>query len=695
MLVVSQVIRNHLIDRRIAFLSDRGKGLKEVIPDIFPNDHHGYYFQHIMQNFNDQYAGKYAAPFKKLFRKILQCIAYAVTEQEYQDAMMAMELNSADAKEWVLRNDVDHWSHAPFPGQSSQAFERIEASASFGENALERTEGPYLVPEVSCSLSTTFLLPVPAFLGFLSLSLSLSPAMAMEAVPAVNRVQSAFEELESQKTLIDNCTRLWSNLSDHFASLERSIAERAEALESRLTDLDSKTAESLEVLSGREESIPSLESAAAALVEQRRDAAISEMESPPAPPAAGTPFDVPGALRGYCRRMDSIGLWRFMVSRRKDLGVLRREISDAVAESVDPVRLVLDAVGDFVENQENGGLADRCWACGLLLRSLFDAEGRKGPEVSSSIREKAGEVAEAWKKKVDERGESGGMGGAEAQMFLHLLVAFGVHSKIEDEFRRKLVLEFASRKEVPKLAAKLGLGEKLGDTIDELIKNGKEIEAVYLAHESGLTDKFSPVSLLKSYLQSSKKNASTILKNGNHSLSAMEESTTVELNAIRSIIKCVEALNLEKEFTLDNLRKRMSSLEKAKADRKKAAAAKSQNKRARVGGQTGFFRPTKAARTPNVSYPTSRRQPPPAHQMPAARHPFNLPSQGAYKGPSSAPYGGPYSRSPSVPQSYFVPDEMAGHGSSMQYGAPPVNYSGYDYSGGPAAPAQQSYTHQM
>ncbi|MQL84027.1 hypothetical protein Taro_016532 [Colocasia esculenta] len=57
---------------------------------------------HIMQNFNDQCAGKYAAPFKKLLRKILQRIAYAVTEQEYQDAMMAMELNSADAKEWVL-----------------------------------------------------------------------------------------------------------------------------------------------------------------------------------------------------------------------------------------------------------------------------------------------------------------------------------------------------------------------------------------------------------------------------------------------------------------------------------------------------------------------------------------------------------------------------------------------------------------
>ncbi|MQM19297.1 hypothetical protein Taro_052301 [Colocasia esculenta] len=31
--------------------------------------------------------------------------------------MMAMELNSADAKKWVLRNDVEHWSHARFPRQ--------------------------------------------------------------------------------------------------------------------------------------------------------------------------------------------------------------------------------------------------------------------------------------------------------------------------------------------------------------------------------------------------------------------------------------------------------------------------------------------------------------------------------------------------------------------------------------------------
>ncbi|MQL91580.1 hypothetical protein Taro_024195 [Colocasia esculenta] len=35
---------------------------------------------------------------------------------------MAMELNSTDAKEWVLQNDVDHWSHARFPGQNTEVY---------------------------------------------------------------------------------------------------------------------------------------------------------------------------------------------------------------------------------------------------------------------------------------------------------------------------------------------------------------------------------------------------------------------------------------------------------------------------------------------------------------------------------------------------------------------------------------------
>lgn len=58
------------------------------------------------------------------------------------------------------------------------------------------------------------------------------------------------------------------------------------------------------------------------------------------------------------------------------------------------------------------------------------------------------------------------------------------------------------------------------DMIDELVKSGKEIEAVYFAAESGLTERFPPVPLLKSHLRNSKKNATSKLKNGNYSNAA-------------------------------------------------------------------------------------------------------------------------------------------------------------------------------
>lgn len=58
------------------------------------------------------------------------------------------------------------------------------------------------------------------------------------------------------------------------------------------------------------------------------------------------------------------------------------------------------------------------------------------------------------------------------------------------------------------------------DIIDELVKNGKEIEAVYFASESDLTERFPPINLLNSYVQNYKKNIATILANGNNSHAA-------------------------------------------------------------------------------------------------------------------------------------------------------------------------------
>ncbi|KAJ9183973.1 hypothetical protein P3X46_007765 [Hevea brasiliensis] len=251
--------------------------------------------------------------------------------------------------------------------------------------------------------------------------------------------------------------------------------------------------------------------------------------------------------------------------------------------------------------------------------------------------------------------------------------------------------------------------------IDELVKNGKEMEAVYFASESGLTERFPPVSLLKSHIKNSKKNTSNILKNGNFSAAATEESNSVELNSIRAVIKCVEDHKLESDFPLDNLRKRASRLEKTKAERKKSSAtavAKSHNKRGHggSGGPSGrgnrppAFRPSKAAKFSNAYSPFGRRNPaPPPQHSPAARYsgPYDYPSQGVYESHSAAPYaatyGASHSQSPAaIPQQHYsLPVDNAGGAAfraSGSYGGQ-ANYGAYDYgTGTPPTYQPSSYT---
>lgn len=395
------------------------------------------------------------------------------------------------------------------------------------------------------------------------------------------------------------------------------------------------------------------------------------------------------------------------MTKRKESVSLRAEIVKAIAEAVDPSRLVLDAMEEFLNKKS----ADRRWACGMLVQALFPEvnAGTKGPEFARSVVERAAGVLELWKGQMD--GEGGALGPAEAVMLLQMVVGFGLRSRFEEEYLRKLVVEFAARRDMAKLAASLGFGEKMGDIIDELVKSGKEIEAVYFAYEAGLTERFIPVSLLKSYLRNSKKNASTILKNGNNSMAATDESSTMELNSIRAIIKCVEDHKLESEFSLDSLKKRATHLEKTKAERKRSSAAanKPQNKRPYgAGGGRGSgppsFRPSKAAKFSNAYPPFNRRNPaPPAQHSPAARYsgPYNYPTQSVYEGPSTTPYasayGVPHSQSPAaIPQQHYsLPVDnigASGYRGTGSYGGQ-TSYGTYDYSNA-APPTYQpsSYT---
>lgn len=284
--------------------------------------------------------------------------------------------------------------------------------------------------------------------------------MATEVIDG-DRVQRVFDELETQKNILSNCTQLFKSLSNHFTLLEQSIDDKSKSLFSKFATLESESKKTLEALEQRENSIPERESSAAARIEEQKEAALAEFEKTITGDAEF--YEI---LKSYCRKMDCTGLIRFMISKRKESMSLKSVINVAIEESVDLPCLVLDAFEEFISQKSaKVGVPDKRWACGMLIQALFpNAESveKSSPVFARSVIERAEGVLTLWKEKLCENTEGGSMNGAEATMFLQMVAGFGLVSKFDLDFLRKLVLEFSSRKEMPKVAAALGFGDKLG-----------------------------------------------------------------------------------------------------------------------------------------------------------------------------------------------------------------------------------------
>ncbi|GMH18026.1 hypothetical protein Nepgr_019867 [Nepenthes gracilis] len=550
--------------------------------------------------------------------------------------------------------------------------------------------------------------------------------MATEVMDS-GRVQKFFEDIDTKKSAISTCIDLYKTLISDFSSLERSLNEKSKTLDFKIQTLESESEKALELIQQRENSLPVRESSLSSSIEVQKQAALSELENP-----SEQSDELSENLKSVCRRMDHSGLLKLVISKRKESVALKGELANALLECVDAPRLVLDAVEDFVNQKASGkttgggggvgsGLTDRRWACGMVVNGLFSPDDLKegknaGPSFAGSVVERASRVVDMWKDKVEESGEAlNRMGPVEASMFLQLMVVFGFKEKFDDAFLKKVVLEFAAWRDMAKLAVPI-FGEKVGDVIDELVKIGKEIEAIYFASESGLTDRFHPIGLIKSYLRNSKKNATAILKNGNYSTSATYESNNLELNSIRTIIRCVEEHNLEAEFPLDSLRKRQSLLERAKADKKKRSSGGGSSKPSRkrlhgsiTGGSRGPPppRPSKVAKFSNPYPPFGRRNTAsPAQQSPVVRYsgPYNYANQTAYEaGPASATayatttYGGAHApASAPIPQQHYalqVDNASAGDARVGGSYGPPMGYASYDYGATTGAPTYQPPTY--
>ncbi|GMI69206.1 hypothetical protein like AT5G48385 [Hibiscus trionum] len=454
----------------------------------------------------------------------------------------------------------------------------------------------------------------------------------------IQQLQKAFAELESHRAVTLNLK--WKELEEHFHGLEKSLKRRFHELEDQEKEFETKTRKSREMLKRREAAVVAKEQASLVRLQEKRDAAVfsitnalekhrkvsseepaevscdgdsgelSVEEKPPDSVISGSNledakcsengnFEVKTypQLAKLCEEMNSEGLHKFISDNRKNLAALKEEIPWALKAAASPAHLVLESLKGFylleapnVDRKKDSNLLGLRRTCIMLMECLSFLLSNMdmvsvSALISEDIKEKAKLIAEEWKPKLDSLDLDASNGNSlEAHAFLQLLATFGIASDFNEEELSRLIPMVSRRRQTADLCRSLGLSEKMPGVIEVLANSGRQIDAVNLAFAFDLKAQFSPVPLLKAYLKEAKK-ASSPVKPGNASLSAQTEFNEGELAALKAVIKCIEDHNLEEQYPVDPLQKRVLQLEKAKADKKGATeAAKPQPKRPRANG---------------------------------------------------------------------------------------------------------------
>lgn len=475
----------------------------------------------------------------------------------------------------------------------------------------------------------------------------------------IQQLQKAFAELESHRTITLNMK--WEQLEEHFHGLEQSLKRRFTELEEQGKQFETKIVQAKDMLEEREAAVAAKERASLERLQEKRDSVISSI-SIALEGKCQKPFSVESTvsiededessimeanhinvtesntedngqfyvngnievksypeLINLCQKMDSDGIHKFISDNRKDLAAVRAEIPFALKAAADPASLILDSLKGFYNSELLNfdakkdaiilGIRRTCimlMECLSILLSTMKVEYI--PRViSESVKARAKAIAKEWKPKLDGLDVDVNHGNSlEAHAFLQLLATFDITSDYDMDGLTKLIPMVSRRRQIADLCRSLGLSDKMPGVINLLVNNGKQIDAVNIAFAFELTELFPPVPLLKSYLNEASKVPSPG-KSGVPSLTAQNNLNERELNALKTVIRCVEDHKLEEQYPLDALQKRVLHMEKAKADKKRATEVpKPQPKRPRANGVGHCARVTNVSPDKNFYARTDR-----------------------------------------------------------------------------------------
>ncbi|XP_042515438.1 uncharacterized protein LOC122089813 [Macadamia integrifolia] len=106
-----------LTSRTITFVSDREKGLKKSVHEVFEKSHHGYCIHHLMKKFKKNLKGPYHGDGRCSLAGNLLAAAHASRLDGFRICTQKIKSVSSEAYNWVMQSEPEYWANSQFKGE--------------------------------------------------------------------------------------------------------------------------------------------------------------------------------------------------------------------------------------------------------------------------------------------------------------------------------------------------------------------------------------------------------------------------------------------------------------------------------------------------------------------------------------------------------------------------------------------------
>ncbi|KAL6894654.1 hypothetical protein ACP4OV_008752 [Aristida adscensionis] len=275
------------------------------------------------------------------------------------------------------------------------------------------------------------------------------------------------------------------------------------------------------------------------------------------------------AIAAGCAAMDASALVDALRLNGRSRFRARRAFLPALLGAADPHGLVLRAVGGFLAAAEPK--TDRSWAnCVALL----DCVPHLATPPAGTL-EQAERLARAWKEMVARpgAGSCSDMGRLAGWGLFTFLVSYGVVLEFDAGEIIRLFGDLPRNETnaCVELCKRLGLIEKMADSISHLIEDGRPHDAVRLAHALDLTHKYSPICIMYEFLEKAKMTAQEIPNKESDSLESLNQAVAKKINALILSWTAVDECNIDSNHR-DSIKAEITQLLHIYADKQRSLA---------------------------------------------------------------------------------------------------------------------------